>query len=73
MKIVLTYTRKWDWYDTLCVVFAGAITMWLAKTFLWGFFGSFMIGGVLGFLAPHLAAMLRHPPKDFDSNTEKKS
>ena len=73
MKIVLTYTRKWDWYDTLCVVFAGASNLLLAQIFLWGFWGLILVGGVLGFLAPHLAALLRHPPKDFDSNAEKKS
>jgi hypothetical protein len=73
MKIVLTYTRKWDWYDALCIVFATAITVWIAKILMWGLLGIFMIGGLLGFLAPYLAALLRHPPQDFDSNTEKKS
>jgi hypothetical protein len=71
MKIVLTYNKKWDWYDTLCVVFAGASNLLLAQIFLWGFWGLILVGGVLGCSAPHLAALLRRPPQDFESNTEK--
>lgn len=64
MKLVFTYTKEWDWYDALCIVFAGALCMWISKSLILGLWPSLLIGAVLGMLSIHMAAFLRPPPKD---------
>lgn len=70
MKIVLTYTNKWDFYDLVGLAFALIMSMWIGNLLGWGFWGVTLSAFVLGMFGPHLAAFLRHPPPKENPNSK---
>lgn len=73
MKITFTYTDNLDWYDFVGAAFAVIMSVYISKLLVWNWMGCAFLAFVLGMLAPHLAACLRHPPQqpqDQDKNTD---